>query len=124
MSNVVPPTSYSELADLLDSIPMLVREARRQRRISAREAARQIGFSFATLDRIEHEKGDLVVGNLTRVLRWLDQPAASDRCSSCDHLVTDHAGDGSGCLYTVARGRINGDLVCVCTGPGVSDAGS
>lgn len=37
------------------------------------------------------------------------------RCKSCDHDTQIHASDGSGCLFTVAKGRVGQDLVCPCT---------
>lgn len=44
------PTSYSEIVTLLGDLPMLVREKRRRNGLSLREAARQVGVSFSTLD--------------------------------------------------------------------------
>ncbi len=67
-------TPYAEIADVLGSVSLLLREARRARRLSVREAARQIGCSFATVSRIEAGE-DHVVSNAVAVLRWLEQPS-------------------------------------------------
>jgi transcriptional regulator with XRE-family HTH domain len=50
---------------------MLLREARRARRLSVRAAGRQLGVSGATVSRIESGE-DLVVSNAVTILRWLD----------------------------------------------------
>lgn len=69
------PTTYSELADVIANLPLLVREARRGRRLSQRGAAEQIGISFSTVSRMEAGE-DCVLSNVIAVLRWLDYPAA------------------------------------------------
>lgn len=66
------PTSYRELAAVLGSVGLLLREARRARGLSLREAARQLGTSFATVSRAE-AGDDLVLSNAVRILAWLDQ---------------------------------------------------
>lgn len=68
------PTPYPELAEVLASLPLLVREARRSRRRSQRAAAEQIGVSFSTISRAENGEG-LVMANAVAMLRWLDTPA-------------------------------------------------
>lgn len=68
-------TSYAELSDLLASLPVLLREARRARRLSVRAAAREMNMSFATVSRIENGE-DCVLSNAVTVLRWLDTPPA------------------------------------------------
>lgn len=67
------PTSYSELADVLKHLPILLRESRRCRRLSVRAAAAEIGCSFATVARIE-EGEDCVLSNAMAVLTWLGKP--------------------------------------------------
>jgi transcriptional regulator with XRE-family HTH domain len=62
---------YSELAEVLTALPLLLREARRARGLSQRAAAEQIGFTFATVSRIEAGR-DGMVSNALAVLRWLD----------------------------------------------------
>lgn len=68
---------YAELTEVLSSLPLLLREARRTRRLSQRAAAEQIGVSFSTISRIEDDR-DGMVSNALAVLRWLDdQPKES-----------------------------------------------
>lgn len=64
-------TTYTELARVLGSLPLLVREARRARGLSLRSAAKEIGCSFNTLTRIESGE-DCVLSNALLVLAWLD----------------------------------------------------
>ena len=64
-------TPYAELARLLGHLPLLLREARRQRRLSVRAAGRQLGMSFSTVSRIEAGE-DCALSNALAVLRWLD----------------------------------------------------
>jgi transcriptional regulator with XRE-family HTH domain len=65
-------TPYAELAGVIGNVPVLLREARRARGLSLRAAARELGMSFSTVDRIERGE-DGVVSNTVAVLRWLDQ---------------------------------------------------
>lgn len=65
-------TTYSELADVIDNLPLLVREARRARGLSQRAAADQIGVAFSTVSRSE-AGFDTRGSNLRRLLLWLDQ---------------------------------------------------
>lgn len=64
-------TPYSELADVIDALPMLCREKRRREGLSQRAAARQIGIAFATVSRFEAGKG-AHLDNAVAILRWLD----------------------------------------------------
>lgn len=77
MSTADQLTTYTELAQVIDNLPVLVRERRRQARLSLRAAARQCGLSAATLSRFEGGQ-DLDGKNLRRILRWLDVPSAPD----------------------------------------------
>lgn len=70
-------TSYSELADVLVRLPLLLREARRARRLSTRAAAERIGISFSTLTRIESNHG-FQVDNALTVIQWLAEPATKE----------------------------------------------
>lgn len=71
-------TPYTELAEVVASLPILLREARRARRLSMRAAAREMGISFSTVYRIEQGE-DCAMSNAMTVLRWLDQrPATTD----------------------------------------------
>ncbi len=67
-------TPYAEVADLLMNLPLLLREARRARRLSQRAAAVEMCISFATVSRIETGE-DCVLSNAMTVLRWLDRPS-------------------------------------------------
>lgn len=66
-------SSYSELAEVLGLLPMLLREARRTRRLSVRAAAEQLGMSFSTVSRMETGH-DCALSNAVAVLRWLEPP--------------------------------------------------
>lgn len=66
-------STYAEIVDVLDKLPSIVREARRQRRMSTRAAAKAVGCSFSTINRIENGQ-DANLSNAVAVLRWLDQP--------------------------------------------------
>jgi predicted transcriptional regulator len=64
------PASYEDIAAVLDSLPMLVREKRRREQLSVRAAAKQLGFSFSTLHRFERT-GVCSLPNARRILHWL-----------------------------------------------------
>lgn len=64
------PTSYAELASLLDSLPLLVAETRRRKGLSIRGAARDLGCSFSTVFRIEAGE-DYNSRLLPALLRWI-----------------------------------------------------
>lgn len=68
-------TTYTELAAVLDALPLLCREKRRREGLSMRAAARQIGCSFSTVHRFEGGKG-AHLDNAAAVLRWLDMEAS------------------------------------------------
>lgn len=73
------PTPYAELADVIASLPLLLRETRRARRLSLRAAAKELGMSFSTVTRIEGGE-DCALSNAVAVLRWLDQlPIGGER---------------------------------------------
>ena len=64
------PTSYAELAALLDSLPLLIAETRRRKGLSIRSAAKEIGCSFSTVLRIE--AGEDYNSRITpKLLRWI-----------------------------------------------------
>ncbi|MFD0887187.1 multiprotein-bridging factor 1 family protein [Streptosporangium algeriense] len=65
------PTSYSELAQVLTALPLLVREARRARHLSQKRASEEIGVAISTISRIESGEG-LHVASVLPILRWLD----------------------------------------------------
>ena len=66
------PTPYREMADVIASLPLLLREARRARGLSLRATAKELRISFSTVDRIERGE-DCALSNAVAVLRWLDQ---------------------------------------------------
>jgi ribosome-binding protein aMBF1 (putative translation factor) len=70
------PTPYTELADVIANLPLLLREARRARGLSMRAAAASIGLSHSTITRIEAGE-DCALSNAVAVLRWLDQCQAA-----------------------------------------------
>lgn len=64
--------SYSEVVDILDSLPRIIRETRRRKGLSLRAAGREAGLSFMTIDRAER---GVVEGNITTLralLLWAD----------------------------------------------------
>ena len=63
--------SYVELLDVLDALPMLLREARRRRGHSQRVAAVEMGLSFSTVSRIEGGVGDPALSNVKAVLEYV-----------------------------------------------------
>jgi DNA-binding XRE family transcriptional regulator len=72
------PTPYSEVADLLSRLGLILREARRARGLSQRAAAAELHLSYSTISRIENGE-DCDLSNAVTVIRWLDQtprPAA------------------------------------------------
>jgi hypothetical protein len=64
-------TPYAELADILDNLPLLVREGRRSRGLNLRDAGQQSGVGFNTLSRVERGMA-CTVPNAVAILRWLD----------------------------------------------------
>lgn len=64
--------SYTELVDVLARLPVLLREARRSRRLSMQAAARQIGCSTSAVHRVEHSTGEASLYTAIAILRWLD----------------------------------------------------
>jgi transcriptional regulator with XRE-family HTH domain len=73
-------TTYGELADILVSLSTLLINTRRQRRISQRDAAIEMGLSLSTLSRLEAGKGDISLEGAIAVLHWMDRlPAREDQ---------------------------------------------
>jgi len=64
-------SSYADLAQVIQNMPVIVRSARRTRRLSLRAVAEQTGLSFMTIRRIE-SGNDFDSGTLVTLLRWLD----------------------------------------------------
>jgi transcriptional regulator with XRE-family HTH domain len=65
------PTPYTELADVIGHLPLLLREARRARGLSQRAAAIELGCSFSTVSRMEAGQ-DCALSNAVAVLKWLE----------------------------------------------------
>lgn len=70
-------TTYTELAEVIENLPLLVRETRRSRGLSGRAAAKQAGMNFTTLSRVEHGE-DMRASSLQAILRWLDRAADAE----------------------------------------------
>lgn len=68
-----PPTTYAELADLLRSLPLLVREKRRRQGLSLRAAADQSGVDFSTMRRYEAGENIMLAAAID-LLVWVGQP--------------------------------------------------
>lgn len=66
-------TRYDELLDVLDHLPILVREKRRRDGLSVRAAARGLGVSFSTLSRVEHGE-DCSLATARALLGWVGAP--------------------------------------------------
>jgi len=64
-------TSYAELAEVLDALPMLCREKRRRQALSLRAAAREMDVNFSVLQRFENGDG-IHLSNARLILLWLD----------------------------------------------------
>jgi transcriptional regulator with XRE-family HTH domain len=69
-------STYTELAEVLDALPMLCREKRRREGLSLREAASQMGVAFSVVHRFENGTG-VHVDSAKAVLQWLDGKKAS-----------------------------------------------
>lgn len=69
-------TTYTELAEVLEAVPLLCREKRRREGLSLRTAGEQMGMSFGTVGRIENRQG-AHLANVVTILRWLDQKTPS-----------------------------------------------
>jgi transcriptional regulator with XRE-family HTH domain len=63
--------TYSDLADVLERLPTLLRQERAARRLSMRAAAAQIGVSQPTISHVEAGDG-ASLWTAVAVLRWLD----------------------------------------------------
>lgn len=73
-------TPYAELIELLEALPLLVRERRRRCGLSLRATAGQAGVSFSSLARFEHGRG-IDLSTAVLLLAWVGEPA--DVCSRC-----------------------------------------
>lgn len=62
---------YEDVLAVLDALPVLVRETRRRKGQSLREAATASGCSFSTISRCESRKGDPSLSSIAAILRWV-----------------------------------------------------
>lgn len=69
-----PLMGYDEVATVLENLGLIIREARRARRLSLREMGAQVPCSYSALSRMESGAGNLNRDNLVAVLRWLAEP--------------------------------------------------
>lgn len=69
-----PLPTYTQLADLLEQLPLLLREARRRRGLATRDAAEEMQIAHSTVSRIETGDG-CALPTAIAVLRWLDTSA-------------------------------------------------
>lgn len=65
-------TSYGELAQVIENLPLLVREKRRREGMSLRTAAADSGVHFMTLRRFELGE-NAAMSSVVCLLRWLDK---------------------------------------------------
>lgn len=65
---------YDQVVGVANALPVLLREARRARQLSIREAAAHIGASPSTVYRIEHGY-DCALSSAVAVLNWLAKGA-------------------------------------------------
>lgn len=88
--------SYTEIAEVLDHLPLLLREARRARQITIRDAATQAGLAYSTFNAIELGH-NISLPVVLAAIRWLDREtplAASRRPSRCGPNCTcSHAAE-------------------------------
>lgn len=64
-------TSYAELADVLENLPMLVREKRRRDRLSLHRAGALVGCAASTLMRFEKGENGIALDTAAALVRWL-----------------------------------------------------
>lgn len=73
MSEECELTSYGEMVEVIENLPFLVREMRRERRLSMRRAAEETGLSASTFARLESGEHGVSADGLVSLLRWLDR---------------------------------------------------
>lgn len=67
-----PACQTAELLEVLDLLPLPVREKRRRDGLSVRAAARDLRVSFSTLSRVEHGE-DCSLSNARTLLAWVGE---------------------------------------------------
>lgn len=89
MPDPTGPTPYGELIEVLECLPLLVRETRRRRQLSVRAAGQQAGLeNWATISRCENGAG-LHLKSIVALLRWVGVPD-SQLAGSGTPEETDH----------------------------------
>lgn len=78
MADTCDLTSYAELAEVLDNLPILVREKRRRARLSLRATGEALGCAASTVMRFETGQYGIDTATLARIVRWLGEPGPSD----------------------------------------------
>lgn len=68
-------STYAELAELLDHLPLLCREKRRREGLSVRTAAEQMRVNYSVIGRFERGEG-VHLDNARQILRWLGEVPA------------------------------------------------
>lgn len=66
-------STYTEMVDVLERLPQIVRDARRARGISLRAVGRESGISNPALSQFENGHHTLGGAHTIRLLKWLDQ---------------------------------------------------
>jgi transcriptional regulator with XRE-family HTH domain len=67
------PSRYDELVQLLDHMPVIIRETRRRKGLTLHEAAAQSGVPASVLSRVDRGLNDLSLRSLKAVLVWSQQ---------------------------------------------------
>jgi ribosome-binding protein aMBF1 (putative translation factor) len=78
VSRKIDISTFGELVQVLDDLPVIVLNARRSRRLSQRGMATETGLSFSTICRIE-QGGECSSISLRALLAWLDGPKEEER---------------------------------------------
>jgi len=67
--------TYADVVQVLDSLPLILREARRERGLSQRAACQEAGMNVLAFQRAE--KGDpMTITSARSFLLWLDRKSA------------------------------------------------
>ncbi len=71
-------SSFADLAQVISDLPVIVRAARRMRRLSMRSLADEVGVSHSTIYRVEN--GQEIAGPTVRLLLlWLDEQGRTEK---------------------------------------------
>jgi len=67
-------TTFAEMVDVLDSMPVILLNARRARGLSMRDVAQRLGLSLSTVSRVE-AGAEFSSTSLKAILLWLEEPS-------------------------------------------------